>query len=508
MTFSSFQPTIATGNQDVVSYAIDNAGNIFVIYASQVSTVLDNKISAINSTFNGNLWTQPSTFTTLGEAANKSGYVGYAGSASNGFNCLAVNANYLFYYDGLNLAAYNKGTGLVIASTTVPGHVVLRQGGIDVDDCNNLYLGGNGSIKSYHFSGTAFSTLTAIPLNATVTSPYVFDLKLDKTNKLIYVCGDSFVGTYSAVNTISCAITSTPCYTGIGVQNYAICNGATANITVPNTAGLSNPSYSILPGGTTNTTGVFPVTPSVTSSYTVFVTGVNTFSVVQTSSAVSTVTVHAQPLLSPTVTQASCSNTLNAFNLGLTFNPLSSTPSYTVNWAPATPNGISSSTQTILNGGINPGTYTATLISTGNCSAQAVVVIDPVPPVPTFSFVSASGSNSLTCSTPSIVLTATTNYTPGVLSYLWSSANFSSTAQTITVTSPGGTYTLQLSDIVNNCISTGTYVVVNNMSLTVSATNSGPFCKGASVNLNAASAATSFCGADQTDLQAVQIILL
>lgn len=492
MTFSSFQPTIATGNQDVVSYAIDNAGNIFVIYASQVSTVLDNKISAINSTFNGNLWTQPSTFTTLGEAANKSGYVGYAGSASNGFNCLAVNANYLFYYDGLNLAAYNKGTGLVIASTTVPGHVVLRQGGIDVDDCNNLYLGGNGSIKSYHFSGTAFSTLTAIPLNATVTSPYVFDLKLDKTNKLIYVCGDSFVGTYSAVNTISCAITSTPCYTGIGVQNYAICNGATANITVPNTAGLSNPSYSILPGGTTNTTGIFPVTPSVTSSYTVFVTGVNTFSVVQTSSAVSTVTVHAQPLLSPTVTQASCSNTLNAFNLGLTFNPLSSTPSYTVNWAPATPNGISSSTQTILNGGINPGTYTATLISTGNCSAQAVVVIDPVPPVPTFSFVSASGSNSLTCTTPSIVLTATTNYTSGVLSYLWCSANFSSTAQTITVTSPGGTYTLQLSDNVNNCISTGTYAVVNNMSLTVSATNSGPFCKGASVNLNAASAATSF----------------
>lgn len=492
MAFSSFQPTITTGNQDVVSHAIDDVGNIFVIYASFVSTGLDNKICAINSTFNGNLWTQPSTFTSLSEAGNKSSYVSYAGSGSNGFNCLAVNANYLFYYDGLNVAAYNKGTGLMIASTTVPGHVVLRQGGIGVDDCNNLYLGGNGSIRSYHFTGTAFSTLTSIPLNATATSPYVFDLKLDKTNKLLYVCGDSFVGTYSAVNTISCAVTSTPCYTGIGVQNYTVCNGVTATITVPNAGGLSNPTYSILPGGITNTTGVFPVTPSVTSSYTVFVTGVNSFSVVQTSSAVSTITVHAQPLLSPTVTQASCSNTLNAFNLGLAFNPPSVTPAYTVNWAPLTPNGIGSATQTILNGGINPGTYTATLISAGNCSAQAVVVIDPVPPVPTFSFVSASGSNSITCTTPSIVLTATTNYTSGVLTYLWSSANFSSTAQTITVTPPGGIYTLQLTDIVNNCISTGTYAVVNNISFTVSATNSGPLCKGASISLNASSAATSF----------------
>ena len=492
MTFSNFQPTMTTGNQDVVSYAIDNVGSIFVIYASFVSTGLDNKICAINSTFNGNLWTQPSTFTTLTEAGNKSSYVSYAGSASNGFNCLAVNANYLFYYDGLNLAAYNKGTGVMIASTTVPGQIVMRQGGIDVDDCNNLYLGGNGFILSYHFSGTAFSTLTSIPLNTGLTNPYAFDLKLDRVNKLLYVSGNSFVGTYSAINSVSCVVTSTPCYTGIGVQNYTVCNGATATITVPNGGGLSNPSYSILPGGVTNTTGVFPVTPSVTSTYTVFVTGINTFSVVQTSSAVSTVTVYAQPLLTPTVTQASCSNTLNAFNLGLTFSPSSGAPAYAINWTPTTPNGITSATQTVLNGGINPGTYTATVVSAVGCSATAAVVIDPVPPLPTFSIINVTGSNTLTCTSPSVVLTATTAYTQGALAYLWTSTNFTSTAQTLTLTSPGGIYTLQLSDTVNNCVSTGTYAVVNNISLTVSAANSGPICKGASINLNAVSAATSF----------------
>ncbi len=491
LSMANFNPTVATGSQDIVSHAIDDAGNFFVNYASIASPVLNNKISAINSTFNGNVWTQPSTFTTLVEAGNKANYVSYAGNGSNGFNSLAVNANYLFYYDGLNLAAYNKTTGTLTASTTVPGQFVKHQGGIAVDDCDNLYLGGNGFILTYRFTGTVFNQLTSIPLNTGIANPYAFDLKMDKVNKLIYVCGNSFVGTFSAVNSLTCTVASTPCVANIGVQNYSVCKGAGVNILVPNSGGLINPTYSILPGAITNTTGIFPVTPTITSSYTLFVTGTNIYNTVQTSSAVSTVTVYSNPILSPTVTQASCNNTSNAFNLGLSFDMSGSAPAYSVNWQPSIPPGINNATQTVANGGIVPGTYTATIVSAGNCSASALIVINPVPPVLTFSILNQSGTSTISCITPSVVLTTTTSYTPGVLSYSWSAGTFSSSAQSITVTSPGGLYTVQLKDVINNCVSIQTVVIGSNINLTVTALNSSPACKGGTVQLSAVSASAS-----------------
>src|SRR5204863_5346231 len=131
------------------SHALDDAGNIFIIYAG--ASGLNNQLCRVNSTFNGNIWTQPSTYTSFSENGNRTQYLGALTSA-NGFNALAVNANYLFYYDGFNLASYNKTSGTLITSTTVP-LTLKQQGGIAVDDCNNIYLGGNGSIRTYSFNG-------------------------------------------------------------------------------------------------------------------------------------------------------------------------------------------------------------------------------------------------------------------------------------------------------------------------------------------------------------------
>jgi hypothetical protein len=294
---TNFQPSISNAFQDVASHAIDDAGNIFVIYGSGAffpnGNPLNDNICAVNSTFNGNLWTQPSTFVAYNEVVNKSAYFNYTGQGSNGFNGLAVNNDHLFYYDGSNLAAYGKITGSLIASTTVPALILMQQGGIAVDDCNNLYIGGNGSILSYNFNGNSFSALSSIPINASGLNQYVYDIKLDKFSNLLYVSGNGFVGTYAATNSNSCPVSSSACYAAN--QNYSICSGASVTLVPVNFAALSNPIYSLNPGGLTSTIGSFVVNPSVTTTYTTYVIGTNTLSTTQTISTVSNINVNPLP---------------------------------------------------------------------------------------------------------------------------------------------------------------------------------------------------------------------
>src|SRR5690606_3587923 len=135
------------------------------------------------------------------------------------------------------------------------------------------------------------------------------------------------------------------------------------------------------PGGLTSTTGSFVVRPTVTSNYTTYITGTNLQNAVQTITAASSVTVFAQPLASPGFTQTTCTNSLSSLNVGLTFTPVPSAPNYTINWS-SIPNGITSAQQTTLNGYIAPGPYTATITSTGGCSATVSFSVDPIPVVP------------------------------------------------------------------------------------------------------------------------------
>jgi len=87
---------------------------------------------------------------------------------------------------------------------------------------------------------------------------------------------------------------------------------------------------------------------------------------------ISAVTVSA----SPTVTQANCQSTVNAFNLGLSFIPANPAPSYTITWNNI-PNGVTSNTQTSASGQIAPGQYIATIETGNGCFTSASFIIDP-----------------------------------------------------------------------------------------------------------------------------------
>jgi gliding motility-associated-like protein len=233
---NSFNPTFSSPGQDVVNNAIDDNGDVFVIYASVQTTFLDNKISKINPALNNNIWIVPSQYLTLKENENKSSYIGagLALGSSNGFNCLAVNSSYLFYYDGFNVAAYDKSTGARLAFTTIAGQTPRTMGGIAVDDCNNVYLGANNTIKSFNFNGTVFSSLANIPLNTTSVNKCVYDLKLDKNSNMLYVSGSGFAGVYSAINSLACSnIQLSVIPTCIGTNNASAVGTLTTNILNP-----------------------------------------------------------------------------------------------------------------------------------------------------------------------------------------------------------------------------------------------------------------------------------
>jgi gliding motility-associated-like protein len=204
-----FSSTVTTGwGQDVVSGAEDSLENLFVVMASNGTPQISNAMYQINSTYNGNLWGPVATgFNSFVEAANMPLYDNINGGSSNNYNALAVNMSYLYYYDGTNLAAYNKANGARVGTaTTVTGANPLYQGGIAVDRCNNVYVGQVGQILTYSFNGATFTQGVPISLGGSFTGAAVMDVRYNALNNLLYVTGDGFAGTYVAVPSRSCIV--------------------------------------------------------------------------------------------------------------------------------------------------------------------------------------------------------------------------------------------------------------------------------------------------------------
>ena len=270
------------------------------------------------------------------------------------------------------------------------------------------------------------------------------------------------ISNYSGVNTLvsfqSLGTASLSCNPNCN-PNYAICAGANATIVPVNFAALSNPVFSIQPGGTVSSTGSFVVSPTVTSSYSTFITGTNNQNAVQTITAISTVTVNAQPVAAPTTTQSTCTNTLNAFNLNLTFsaNVGTVTPAYSINWSPV-PNGITSPTQTSVSGNIGAGVYTATITTGNGCSTITNFTIDPQPDPATIILSPSGDTHTITCLNNVTLTALNSSY-----NYTWTSShavlNGPAAIFTSTLT---GNWTIIAENPVSNCVSSQTFAIFIN----------------------------------------------
>lgn len=201
LILSSFNPTNTAFVHDISAFCQDDFGNSFCYYACS-NGALNQKITRVNSTYNGPVWTMSSGFNVFAEINNKSNYGG-GSIPSAGFNGLFANNSYLYYYDGNSLAAFNKTTGLLVASTAI-NYGAKQVGGIAVDNCDNIYIGGYSVIACYNFNGTTFNPLPSISLMQSATSR-VYDIRHNRSTGQLYVTGNGFCGTYPAVHSMSCS---------------------------------------------------------------------------------------------------------------------------------------------------------------------------------------------------------------------------------------------------------------------------------------------------------------
>jgi gliding motility-associated-like protein len=254
--------------------------------------------------------------------------------------------------------------------------------------------------------------------------------------------------------------------------SYQICAGNSATIIPVNSAGLTSPSYSLNPGGLTNSTGSFVVNPTSTTNYTAYITGTNSSGSVVTTTGNSTVTVNPLPIISPTFTQVSCTNTLNSVNLNLTFNPVAPTPTYAVMWSP--PPATIAPSQT-FGSGLNPGITSVTVTAAGGCVASASFTMLGIT-IPTFTLTNNTGSYSLTCNNPTINLSVATNYTPTAnFNWINNTATFTSSLTNVSLTgaSNAGTYTVSLTDPVTACSTSQTFAIGQNAAIPVNTVSPG-----------------------------------
>jgi gliding motility-associated-like protein len=349
----NFTGQLGGGFQDLLSSAIDNIGVLYVAMASNGFQSLNNTLIKVAPGFNGNTWLVPTTFSSFTEGGNKSLYGGGNTMLSNGYNCLAVNNNFLFYYDGFNLAVYSKATGAIQGAMTVPLQL-RRQGGIEVDDCNNIYIGGIGNIICYNYNGT-FNPLASIPLGNNLNNQHVFDIKMDKCDKTLHVCGNGFVGQYSAIHSIFCATQYVGCNSVAVAMVTATQTGCTNTLNAATVSGqfTSNPiavTWSPTPqsisGNSLNATGLSP--------------GITTISILFATGCPVTLTVNILPTPPP-----------------ITFSVLSLTaPSLTCIYPSLSYSAVSSYTYGTLNYFWNSLSYTsnvssATLTQAGNVTVTA-----------------------------------------------------------------------------------------------------------------------------------------
>jgi len=188
--------------QDIVNCTMDGQGHPYMIFASVATAYVNNRIYKLNTNYTTSLWDQATGFSTFQESSNKS----FVSTSSNGFNCLASNQNYLFYYDGSNLSAFNALTGAPVGNSyTVPGYSAKFQGGIYANSCDEVFVGGSGgNILKYHFDGTNFVPLTPLALAGFSTSA-ITDMVFNPANNLLYVCG---LGLVAAVDPQSLCVDS------------------------------------------------------------------------------------------------------------------------------------------------------------------------------------------------------------------------------------------------------------------------------------------------------------
>lgn len=261
---------VPTAAQDIADIVIDPLTNdMYTIYASQVlSPIVNNRIYKNPPPYNAatQSWFTPTGFSSLIEIQNRP-YLTTGGTNDNSINSLAVNSSYLYYWDGVNLKAFNKSDGSQAGNVlTFASNSRFMQGGIVADECNNIFIGNtNGTIKVYRFDGNTFDDAAAPDISIPgYPLASVYDLAYDPSTRLLYACGNGFVASFD----ISSYCPNTTFNLSVALDCPTLTAQATVSPTPPVGTVLT---YALFVGATqvaTNSTGLFTGL-SLSTNYTV-----------------------------------------------------------------------------------------------------------------------------------------------------------------------------------------------------------------------------------------------
>ena len=427
---------INTGNTDISDLVADPAtGNLYTIFSTSILDPReDNKMYKSKPPYSHHdiSWSVNTGCFALHEPMNRP----YLSGIDNSSNSIAINAQYLFYWDGKNLKAFNKSDGSQTCTPLVVGsNQLLMEGGIIADECNNVYVGSvNGTIKTYRFNGSSFDDNAV----ADITIPgygngSVYDLAYNPERNLLYACGNGFVASFDL--TANCTIGTV--YT-VNVMNSCAALAVTTSVSPAPPTG-SVVTYDLYDGTSliaSNGTGQFN---NLVAEKNYRITAVINQSC-SGNNAWKDFTVHLPPSLKINTPAGVCTG--STFDLTDATVTQGSTPGMTYTyWTDA------AASLTVADPAkVNAGTYYIKAVAPGGCSFISPVVIRPLTePKPD------AGPDAVVCSGVNHRLKGS-----GGKDYYWSPSTYLSDASVANpvITNPGITgsitYRLKVKDA-NGC---------------------------------------------------------
>jgi len=377
---------------------------------------------------------------------------GYGFGTKQPISATRANGNALYTHNGQTLHKRDLLTGAVLATASIPSGIINTlpifgtktqgNGGLDLDNCGNVYVGSGNGV--YKFD----SSLNLIASSSTSGAVYDVDVA---SNGEVAASGVNFVAT---VNLSACPVVAYVCGNPVNattsstaVSCVGTCDGT---VTVTAIGGTAPYSYVWSTGASTTS-----VNGLCAGTYTVTVTDAAGTSSVQTVVVGSPAPLVANP---SAVNQITCTG---ANNGSVVVSVTGGAGQLTYSWNTTPPQSGTS-----INN-LSPGTYVLTVTDTSGCQdTLSVTIIEPTP------IVLQSSSTPSTCNQSSGTATVVASGGTAPYNYNWNSAP-SQTTSTATGL-PAGNYSVLVADA-NGCTSQS-QVTVQGLNAPTAIATSQPAC--------------------------------